>query len=330
MRNKLIVSLILCAVAAGLCACGGRRGYTIQGPAEGAGYAVLQVWNVDGETLRDTVAIENGRYVFSGSVNDVYMGQVLVFEEGKEPARHFLYVENAPLVWKDGYFRGGPNNDFNVEMEAVGASLDTLAPDYRQQLVAKMNDCFLSHPDVEAAAFFYYNFNREAPLDQFEADYNTFTDRVRNSFMGKNGRDDIIARKATGEGTEAPAFTLNDLEGNPVSLASLRGQYVLLDFWASWCRPCRESMPHLKELYAQYHGKGLEILGISTDSRPADWHQAVSEDATPWIHVLDEQDVVERYGVHAVPTYFLVNPEGIMVGKIEHDELDAVLQRLLD
>lgn len=330
MRNKLIVSLILCAVAAGLCACGGRRGYTIQGPAEGAGYAVLQVWNVDGETLRDTVAIENGRYVFSGSVNDVYMGQVLVFEEGKEPARHFLYVENAPLVWKDGYFRGGPNNDFNVEMEAVGASLDTLAPDYRQQLVAKMNACFLSHPDVEAAAFFYYNFNREAPLDQFEADYNTFTDRVRNSFMGKNGRDDIIARKATGEGTEAPAFTLNDLEGNPVSLASLRGQYVLLDFWASWCRPCRESMPHLKELYAQYHGKGLEILGISTDSRPADWHQAVSEDATPWIHVLDEQDVVERYGVHAVPTYFLVNPEGIMVGKIEHDELDAVLQRLLD
>lgn len=330
MRNKLIVSLILCAVAAGLCACGGRRGYTIQGPAEGAGYAVLQVWNVDGETLRDTVAIENGRYFFSGSVNDVYMGQVLVFEEGKEPARHFLYVENAPLVWKDGYFRGGPNNDFNVEMEAVGASLDTLAPDYRQQLVAKMNACFLSHPDVEAAAFFYYNFNREAPLDQFEADYNTFTDRVRNSFMGKNGRDDIIARKATGEGTEAPAFTLNDLEGNPVSLASLRGQYVLLDFWASWCRPCRESMPHLKELYAQYHGKGLEILGISTDSRPADWHQAVSEDATPWIHVLDEQDVVERYGVHAVPTYFLVNPEGIMVGKIEHDELDAVLQRLLD
>ena len=88
-------------------------------------------------------------------------------------------------------------------------------------------------------------------------------------------------------------------------------------------------MPHLKELYAQYHGKGLEILGISTDSKVADWIQAVSEDDTPWIHVLD-QGVAEIYGVHAVPTFFLIDPEGIMVGKIDHDDLDGVLQRLLD
>ena len=330
MRSKLFAGLILCAVAAGLCACGGSsKGYTIQGPAEGEGYAVLRIFNVGGTTLCDTTAIQKGQYVFSGSVDDVYMGEVLVFEEGKEPVRHFLYVENAPLVWKDGYFRGGPNNDFNVEMEAVGASLDTQALDYREQLTAKMNACFLSHPDVEAAAFFYYNFNREAPLEEFEAGYNTFTERVQNSFMGQNGRDDIIARKATGEGTEAPAFTLNDREGHPVALSSLRGRYVLLDFWASWCRPCRASMPHLKDLYAQYHGKGLEILGISTDSKVADWMQAVSEDDTPWIHVLD-QGVAEIYGVHAVPTFFLIDPEGIMVGKIDHDDLDGVLQRLLD
>jgi thiol-disulfide isomerase/thioredoxin len=329
MRSKLFITLILCAVAAGLCACGGRQGYTIQGPAEGADYAVLRIFDFDGKTLVDTAAIQNGRYVFSGSVDDVYMGEVLVFEAGQEPVRHFLYVENAPLAWEDGYFRGGPNNDFNVEMEAVGASLDSQAPDYREQLVEKMNACFLSHPDVEAAAFFYYNFNREAPLDKFEADYNTFTERVQNSLLGKNGRDDIIARRATGEGTPAPAFTLSDREGNPVSLESLRGQYVLLDFWASWCHPCRESMPHLKELYAQYHEKGLEILGISTDSKSEDWLQAVREDATPWIHVLD-RGVAETYGVHAVPTFFLVDPEGIMVGKIDHDALDAVLQRLLD
>lgn len=330
MRNNLFLSLLLCAVAAGLCACGGRQGYTIQGPAEGEGYAVLHVWNAEGATLRDTAAFQNGRYVFSGSVDDVYMGEVLVFEEGQEPARHFLYVENAPLSWKDGYFRGGPNNDFNVEMEAVGASLDTLAADYREQLVEKMNACFLSHPDVEAAAFFYYNFNRDLPLDEFEAGFGTFTERVQNSFLGKNGREDIIARKATGEGTEAPAITLNDREGQAVSLESLRGQYVLLDFWASWCRPCRASMPHLKDLYAQYHGKGLEILGISTDSKAEDWLQAVSEDATPWIHVRDDKSVAESYGVHSIPTFFLVGPDGKMVGKIEHDDLDGVLQRLLD
>ena len=94
MRSKLFAGLILCAVAAGLCACGGSsKGYTIQGPAEGEGYAVLRVFNVGGTTLCDTTAIQKGQYVFSGSVDDVYMGEVLVFEEGKEPVRHFLYVE---------------------------------------------------------------------------------------------------------------------------------------------------------------------------------------------------------------------------------------------
>ena len=236
---------------------------------------------------------------------------------------------------KDGDFTGGPNNDFMRAMDAVSAGLDHQAPDFNEQLHRAMNECFMAHPDVEAAAFYFYVFNRDMPLDEYEAGFNRFTERVRNSVLGSNAREEILSRKATQSGIPAPAFTLNDKEGNPVSLESLKGKYVLLDFWASWCVPCRESMPHLKELYAEYHDKGLEILGISTDSDADDWKQALVEVDAPWLHVLDETPnkressvVAGVYGVHAVPTLFLIDPDGMMVGKVEHDSLDVVLQRL--
>ena len=334
MRNSL---LSLCVVVAGLCACnGGSRGYTIEGPAEG-NYAVLNIWDTENETIRDTVAIKNGKFVFKGSVDDVFMGEVLVFADGKAPDRHVLLVENSHLKLKDGEFSGGPNNDFMREMDAVSAGLDHQAPDFQEKLHEKMNACFLAHPDVEAAAFYYYIFNRETPLDQYEADFNHFTERVRNSLLGQNGREEIITRKATQGGIAAPEFTLNDKDGNPVSLSSLRGQYLLLDFWASWCVPCRESMPHLKSLYEEFHDKGLEILGISIDSDADAWKQALTEVDAPWVQVLDETPnkressvVAGVYGVHAVPTLFLIDPAGLMVGKMEHDSLDVVLPRLLE
>lgn len=325
-------SLLLCAVAAGLCACGGSLGFTIQGKADGD-FAVLNIWNPEKETVRDTVAIENGRFVFTGSTDEVFMGEVVVFAQGKEPERHVLLIENSPLVLKDGKFSGGPNNDFMLDMDAVSASLDHEAPDFSEQLHSAMNECFAAHPDVEAAAFYYYIFNRETPLAEYEAGFNKFTPRVQASLMGKNAREEIQARKATMQGIPAPEFTLEDLEGNPVSLASLQGKYVLIDFWASWCRPCRQSMPHLKELYGKYREKGLEILGLSIDTDADAWKQAVAEDALPWLHVIDKREAGKKessfaaglYGVHAIPTLFLVGPDGIMVGKIEHEDLDEIL-----
>lgn len=336
MSKSRLLSLL--AVAAGLSACGNApEGYTIQGPAEGEGYAVLNIWNPQKETMRDTVALQDGRFLFKGSVDEVFMGEVIVFAEGKDPVRHVLLLENSPLVLKDGHFTGGPNNDFMRDMDAVSAGLDHEAPDFNEQLRQAMNICFAAHPDVEAAAFYFYVFNRDMPLDQYEAGFKRFTPRVQASLMGRNAREEIAARKATQKGIPAPAFTLNDREGNPVSLASLRGRYVLLDFWASWCKPCRASMPHLKEVYARYHDKGLEILGISIDTDADAWKKAAEDDATPWLHVIDPpadkgeaSQVAGTYGVHAIPTLFLIDPEGIMLGKMEHDALDETLAQILN
>ena len=122
-----------------------------------------------------------------------------------------------------------------------------------------------------------------------------------------------------------------------MTLFELRGQYVIVDFWASWCQPCRAGVPAMKELYAKYHDKGLEILGVSNDTNHEAWKKAIGEDQTPWIHVVDEfpeknkpARVISQYGVHGIPAYFLLDKEGKIIGKMNHNELEAKLAELLD
>ncbi|HWW39307.1 TlpA disulfide reductase family protein, partial [Pedobacter sp.] len=127
--------------------------------------------------------------------------------------------------------------------------------------------------------------------------------------------------------TKLTAFALNkkDDKGKPVNFDALKGKYVLLDFWGSWCGPCRASHPHLKELYAKYKDKGFEIVGIAQEhsALPADrllWTEAIAKDGLTWIQVLnnenrDKFDVVSEYGVTAFPTKILLDKGGNIIGR---------------
>ncbi len=209
-------------------------------------------------------------------------------------------------------------------------------PGYYDAAQKAINDCILAHPDVEAALYMFDIYNGDSSFEEFESGFNTFSEKARNSFLGNGAREELASRKATQPGAVAPDFTLNDLEGKPVTLSSLRGQYVIVDFWASWCKPCRAGMPAMKDLYKKYHAKGLEIIGVSDDTNHDAWKQAVAQDQTPWIHVVDEfpeenkpSRVGRLYGVHYIPSYFLLDKEGKVIGKMEHEELAAKLAELL-
>ena len=136
------------------------------------------------------------------------------------------------------------------------------------------------------------------------------------------------------KGKPAPEIALLNMEGNRVSLSDLKGRVVLIDFWASWCGPCRYNNPRLAKLYLKYHEKGFEILGVSLDNNPYSWKQAVQQDKLEWLQVNDNQgwdaSVAKLYQVNAIPVSFLVDREGIIREiDVEGRALESKIKSLL-
>ncbi|MBC9931354.1 TlpA family protein disulfide reductase [Chitinophaga qingshengii] len=135
-------------------------------------------------------------------------------------------------------------------------------------------------------------------------------------------------------GQEAPDFSLPDPNGKTISLKSLRGKYVLLDFWASWCGPCRQENPNVVRAFQQFKGKNFTILGVSLDKTKDQWLAAIAKDGLTWNHVSDlkfwDSSVVPLYGINAIPTNFLLDPQGkVIATDLRGDDLIAKLQQVL-
>ncbi len=138
-----------------------------------------------------------------------------------------------------------------------------------------------------------------------------------------------------GMGVLAPEISLPNPEGDTIKLSSLRGKYVLIDFWASWCRPCRVENPNLVNSYKKYHDKGFEIYQVSLDKKKESWTEAIKSDQLNWIHVSDLQywnsSAAQLYKVQAIPASFLIDKNGKIIAKnLRGDALDAKLSELFD
>ena len=129
-------------------------------------------------------------------------------------------------------------------------------------------------------------------------------------------------------------FTQNDVEGRPVSAADFRGKYVFIDFWASWCGPCRAENPNVLKAYNTYKDKNFTVLGVSLDDDGARWKKAIEEDGLPWVQVSDlkgfENEISGYYGIRGIPSTLLVDPEGKIIAKdLRGDELHQKLEEIL-
>ncbi|MFV0289903.1 MAG: redoxin domain-containing protein [Mangrovibacterium sp.] len=148
-------------------------------------------------------------------------------------------------------------------------------------------------------------------------------------------KDQELALEAVSEGKEAPDFTLPTPDGTNVSLSQFRGKYVLLDFWASWCGPCRKENPNVLAAYNKFKSKNFDILAVSLDKDKAKWEEAIAKDGLPWTHVSDlkfwNSDVAKLYAVKGIPASFLIDPNGIIVAKnLRGEELEKKLAELLN
>jgi len=163
--------------------------------------------------------------------------------------------------------------------------------------------------------------------------YNALDVKLRANDIGQELKQRIDAAGTTAVGNQAPVFTQNDVNGKPLSLAGLKGKVVLIDFWASWCHPCRAENPNLKEQYKLYKDRGFEILSVSLDSEKKNWLHAIEQDGLPWLHVSDlkgwNNQVGRLYGVRAVPACFLVDAGGkIIANDVRGETLNQKLAEI--
>jgi peroxiredoxin len=163
--------------------------------------------------------------------------------------------------------------------------------------------------------------------------FNALSDEVKNTETGKAYASYLDKLKATAIGAIAPDFTQNDPDGNPIKLSDFKGKYVLIDFWAAWCGPCRKENPNVVKAYAKYHEKGFEILGVSLDQKKEAWIKAIADDQLTWKHVSDlkywNNEVGALYAVRAVPQNFLLDPTGKIIAKnLRSEALEAKLAEI--
>lgn len=142
--------------------------------------------------------------------------------------------------------------------------------------------------------------------------YACLSDKVKNSYYGREMRAELDKMFV---GKKAPDFTLKDVSGKEYTLQGLLegNQYLLVDFWASWCAPCRKGIPEMKEFAKKYADKGVAVVSISTDKDRAAWLKALEEEQMPWTNLLDDAGIKAKYGVEYIPSVFLIDATGIVL-----------------
>ncbi|MBL7700027.1 MAG: AhpC/TSA family protein [Chitinophagaceae bacterium] len=167
-----------------------------------------------------------------------------------------------------------------------------------------------------------------------ERRYHQLDKKVQDGFYGKIVKQQIENQKVGSIGSQAVEFTQADPEGKQVSLSSFRGKYVLVDFWASWCRPCREENPNVVKAFNKYKDKNFTVLGVSLDQSRAPWLKAIRTDNLDWTQVSDlkgwNNEAAGKYNIQSIPQNFLIDPQGKIIAKnLRGPELHTRLEELL-
>ncbi|MDR3329204.1 MAG: AhpC/TSA family protein [Prevotellaceae bacterium] len=217
------------------------------------------------------------------------------------------------------------------------AKLDSIVKAFEVIQVAQdstLRAFIAEHTDSYAIAYLLSGFVATSyPLAEVEGYYEQLTPRVKESSAGKQLAARVAALKMLNVGSVAPDIELPAPDGTPVKLSSLRGKYVLLDFWASWCGPCLREMPNVKDIYSKYRSKGFEVYAVSLDSKREAWTKAIESNQLGWLHVSSvlgwDCPVAATYNVTGIPKMFLLDTEGrIVATDLRGEELQAKVASL--
>ena len=344
------------------------------------GLVYLSYMNKDGERVRDSVALKNGLFEFRGAIKE----PTIAYFTGNVSSRNmddpnfttfFLEPSTMKLTATAGQFKKATmtGSKTNSEYQIIQSQLekirerwqvvmDTLSaankrsnfeyqalrdwvlrPYFAEVKEVDLN-FFNKYPTSYVTAYRLRFMLTSLTTDSIKMYYARFPQKLKQSEYGKYLTVELEKRKLGVVGSMAKEFTATDIDEKKLNLSDFKGKYVLLDFWASWCLPCRKLNPHLKELYGKYKEKGFEVIGVSDDDRnPVAWRKAVADDALPWKHVLRgfkmmdgkpdlSKDISAGFNVSSLPTHVLIDPNGKIIGRYggedgeDHTSLDKKLE----
>lgn len=316
-------SVLLVSALSLLASCADKDAYTVkmEMPENEVGKSAFIVDARTGAKL-DSVMIDKTDVVFKGKVSEPTLAMVTI---GGYPYAQFVLEPGDIVMTDEGLATGTPSNDaFSVYNDSIGVLLEGLqnAPEEQQQ------DIFVSAIVPASVDFIVDNPDSPFALPVFGqvAMYLDAAQIEKVTAASKQLADDpdvqrtlsmARAKAATSAGNKYVDFsvTYNDKE-QKLSDYIVPGHWTIVDFWASWCGPCRREMPGIKALYDQYKSKGLNVVGVAVRDKPEDTLKAMEQEGVTWPVILNAgPDVLQTYGIMGIPCIMLVNPDGVIVAR---------------
>ncbi len=373
MNKNTIVLIFLCIAIKGFGQpAGSTNTFTFNGqlPDSKLDSVSIEYVNSQGKFIQQAVAAVNGNFSFSGLINQPGFAYLLlkhkdevISKRDKELKRVGVYLEPGVMTMEAepdpkgyAYIKGSKSqvewNELKSKTRSLQSAIDSLSrlngndrtkqSFYRSQLANINYGYFIDHPNSYVTADQVRYYTSAFSLDSLKQLYSNFTTEIKESLGGKRLAAEIRSRGLGLPGTMAYSFTVKDREGKELSLNQFKGKYVLLDFWATWCIPCRNSMPHMISVFKKYKDNNFDIIAIGDDDKNLpNWSAAIDHDSTGIFHqtlrgldmemalkaITNPRDLSEQYGIHALPTKILIDPSGKIIGRFTGPdiELDQML-----
>lgn len=309
---------------------------------------------------KDSTTFNNGTFSFNGKVNlptlsyvyfksktsltldpfylgdgDVTIELDTITKTGTRKNGTFAYLSMQTKFLKKGHTDRLIDSVSVVIAEQTKNIIDQTSKNIAAKKVVL--DFLAAQPNTIAATVILKRNTRSFTQTELKQIYQTLSAEIKNTSEGKDIFGETIKPVSVVIGEKIPDFAQNDIKGEKISIQSLRGKYILIDFWASWCLPCRKENPAVVAAYKKFKDKGFEILSVSLDDKKQNWLAAIKEDKLNWLHVSDlngwNNELAKMFNIRSIPDNFLIDQNGMILarglrGSALEEKLNEIFSKL--